>query len=293
MTFNVMLAKSYDPKHVKNWRQMSIEKKLDGVRVIVTIEGGNVMYRSRSGRVLNMFDHMDQSFLGHLRALRRVCAEYDDGVMFDGEMVADSFDDIAGAIHRKDHTADYATFFCFHVMPIRAFEAGEDTEPQSLRQHEMISAAKLTKVPHIEFSKGVKVRDDGEVRRRYKAFRRADHEGAIVKDLSQPWVGKRSSAWLKVKPEESDDLKVVGYTGGKGKYAGQIGALVCARKIGVGRTGRTVHIQVGGFTDALRKAWTVAPQTIMHKIVEVAYHEVTKDGSLRHPRFVRVRTDRD
>jgi ATP-dependent DNA ligase len=60
--FNVMLAKTYAPERVDNWKEVWVEPKLDGVRVIVVVPTvGAVRYYSRNGRQLGMFTHLDQS----------------------------------------------------------------------------------------------------------------------------------------------------------------------------------------------------------------------------------------
>lgn len=128
-------------------------------------------------------------------------------------------------------------------------------------------------------------------------------EGAIVKVLDAPYQKKRSYGWLKCKAEESEDLRVVGFYEGQGKYEGMLGGLVVIR-------GEEVFVDIGGgFSDAQRKQlWveciedkannvgggpTSEPGKVIGRLIEVEFHEVTPDGSLRHPRFKMFRNDKD
>lgn len=58
-------------------------------------------------------------------------------------------------------------------------------------------------------------------------------EGLVVRDPSAPYIDKRTSKALKVKSFLDDECRVVGYTEGKGKYLGMMGALRCELSSGV------------------------------------------------------------
>jgi len=141
-------------------------------------------------------------------------------------------------------------------------------------------------------------------------------EGIVVKDPNARYEKRKCHAWMKIKAEETEDLPVVGaFPGESGtKYEFTLGGLVVDRK--------GVHVRVGGgFSDRERdEIWELFQQEmartdgsfisyekdatiirgagffekiLIHRLVEVEYHEVTPDGSLRHPRYVRFRDDKD
>lgn len=91
--------------------------------------------------------------------------------------------------------------------------------------------------------------------------------------------------WYKWKPIKTIDLIVSGSIPGEGKYAGQIGSLIC-------QTCEGFEIAcVSGMDDAQRKAFTA--QDCIGIVIEVAYQGVGAGGRLRFPRFVRVRDDKN
>jgi len=99
-----------------------------------------------------------------------------------------------------------------------------------------------------------------------KALKRGD-EGLVI------YQGEVS---YKVKPRENHDVIVTGFTEGKGKYSGLIGAL------------ETNMGKVSGMTDQQRADFTRE----LPEVIEVGCMGLTKNGKFRHPRFIRVRFDK-
>jgi bifunctional non-homologous end joining protein LigD len=50
----------------------------------------------------------------------------------------------------------------------------------------------------------------------YKIAKHSGYEGLVAKDLSSPYVEKRSRYWLKVKVHQEDEFIIVGYTAPEG-----------------------------------------------------------------------------
>lgn len=167
-----------------------------------------------------------------------------------------------------------------------------------------------------------------EVRALYTKVHDEGHEGLILKDPDALYERKRSWGWIKVKSDElpeTVDLEVVGVQEGTGKYVGMLGALI------VDFNGVDVRVGSGLLDEQRREFWldSVAgpeievtylvpnpvfgeppvekralhpsgdvtplargPDNVVGSIIEVEYHEVTPDGSLRHPRFVKIRHDK-
>lgn len=288
---DVMLAHKYDPMRVGSWKHTFVDPKLDGVRVIIIVmpQKSGVFYYSRNGRQLRMFGHIDKEAL---KFVARAGEFYDerflDGGVLDGEMTSESedFGDISGAIHRIDHTAFDARFFCFHAMPLELFEKGEDDKSQYKRSRMIAKIVRRANMKLIHHHAGEQVFSDEEVQEAYKEQRKEGREGVMVKQMNQPWVAKRSHAWMKVKPVETYEIVVIGVKPGKGKYKGTLGALIYEYE------GK--ECSTSGMSDKERYEWWKLHKKglLAGRMAEVRSAGVTKHGALRHPRFVRFRDDK-
>ena len=103
-------------------------------------------------------------------------------------------------------------------------------------------------------------------------------EGVVVRDPTAPYIAKRTTKALKVKSFLDSECKVVGYTQGKGKYTGVVGALKCQLPNGI-------YFKIGsGLKDKERKN-----PPVIGSLVTFKYKELTKRGLPRFPTFLRVR----
>ena len=136
-------------------------------------------------------------------------------------------------------------------------------------------------------------------------------EGVIAKRRDSLYEQRRSPHWLKMKCELSQNFVVGGFTDPQGKRVG-LGALlvgyydgadfVFAGKIGTGfdtkllldLRARLDKLEVGKtpFTKAVGLPRTRAHWVKPKIVVEVGFIEWTVHGKLRHPRLLRVRTDK-
>jgi bifunctional non-homologous end joining protein LigD len=123
--------------------------------------------------------------------------------------------------------------------------------------------------------------------------------------------GRRSALWLKVKPTQTGDFLIGGYTKGKGSR-GPLGAiavgyrekgkLVYASHVGSGFDDRTLAKVKAQLEPLAREScpFTETPPSngpttwVEPKVVaEVKFHSWTEDGRLRAPVFLRLREDID
>lgn len=112
-------------------------------------------------------------------------------------------------------------------------------------------------------------------------------EGLILVELDSPWQAKKVKYSRKVKPNMTVDVYV---TGLKEHIRGnKVGALEVDYK------GNPLY--VSGIIDELRDQWWKNPDSIVGRLIEVEAmgESENKEGikSLRHPRFVRIRNDKD
>lgn len=271
------------------------ERKLDGIRCISVRAGDGVRLLSRNDLAMNdRYPELTQA----------LAAERCDQFAIDGEIVAfdgphTSFARLAA--RRRHWVAAY--LYVFDILWL----AGHDVRRLPLRARKRLLRSALDfhgplrLTPHRN--------GDGEAY--YRDACRRGWEGLIAKRADSPYSSARSRDWLKLKCEHGQELVVGGFTAPRGSRE-QLGALllgyyrdgelVYAGKVGTGFDRATLN-ELGQMLGALardnspfvdpddvpaRGARWVRPQLV----VEVGFSEWTRDGRLRHPRFLGLREDK-
>ncbi len=252
---DVMLAQQID------WSRASfpclISPKLDGLRAIYR----NGQFRTRNGKAIVGIDHI----LNRLRG----------APVLDGELIVpgQTFYTSSGNIRSYRDSPD-ALYYVFEVPYYNSNELQR-------RLHEAVKYM----TTHIHIVPHVPVYNKEEALKLYQEYRNEGLEGAILKPFFYSYQDKRSYDWMKIKPKETIDLKIVSIYEGEGKYENNLGGVV------VNYNG--VFVSVGsGFSDDQRIAIYTDPNSYIGKYIELDYHEVTPDGSLREPRFKKFRWDK-
>ncbi|WP_339119013.1 hypothetical protein [Halomonas sp. BMC6] len=264
---------------------MLIQPKLDGVRVLahVQISKSTVTYYSRKGLTFSSMEHLTADCLKMAMAFQSVSAvdmgegKYRD-VVLDGEVFGDNFKESISAVRKKDKAATNTKYHLYDWMFADEFFETSCDRKQHKRLMLLRNAFNVIdpELDNIRVVPTYKVASESEAIAKYDQLIGQGFEGAVLKKPYSLYSFRRSYDWMKMKPEESADLMIVGYEEGTGKYEGQIGALI------VDFNG--VEVSVGsGLTDDLRAS--LMGERFLGRIIEVAYMEVTPDGSLRHPRF--------
>ena len=271
-----------------------IEVKLDGVRVITIVyPSGHVDQYSRNGKELVNFPHIVEQFSRHAKYIQ-------EPMVFDGEVMSSSFQDLMKQVHRKsDVKANDATLNLFDVISLREFKQGIGT----VTQRERTNALKIWHDPFKEFMPNITVvgqelvdLDSSVGKTRFTEINKSavagGYEGIMIKDPDAIYECKRSVAWLKLKPFIEVSLTVVALEEGTGKNAGKLGALVCEGT----DDDKFIRVNVGsGLTDTLREDIWNNQTAIMGQVVEVRADAATRNQdsedvfSLRFPRFLRFR----
>lgn len=271
-TFDIMLASS-DTSKIKF--PCIVEPKLDGVRCITVFDSnGEPTLYSRSGRVFEAFPSVREKLRG----------KFNDYIL-DGEIVATtgSFQDLMTQVRRKDKrvTVD-VEYVPFDYLPQNQFAQQKSTIIYKDRI-DMRNTHKLAWI-NSEIAK-----DQKYLEYLYRSYLEAGYEGIVVKDPNATYAFKRSSAWIKIKPAQTYDLFVQRVVEGTGKYRGKVGALQC---LFFSSNKNTKIVSVGsGLSAEIREKWWKEPELIKNMWIEVKAQEVTRDGSLRFPTFLRVREE--
>jgi len=87
---------------------------------------------------------------------------------------------------------------------------------------------------------------EDRLREMFTTCLQSGYEGIMLTDPYVPWKPERSHQLLKLKPFSDMEVKIVGYTFGRGKYLGMIGAMIV-------RDDHNRVFRVSGFTDEERR----------------------------------------
>lgn len=282
--FPVMKGKPYAARRVQDWTNLLVEPKLNGIRLITKLSGSAATFFTINGNVVEMFADLAKPLHGVMSALVRKHGK----LMVDAEVLSadGKFETISGAIHRKNYQEVGAQLHVFFAMPWGTFRIGADNQPQYARLEELECKSDFSRgFGHVHRVPSTYITCDVMVTEAADAWHGEGYEGAMVKQVFTPYGGRRSYDWMKLKKEETSDLRVIAIKPGRGKYEGMVGAVIVKH--------RGVEVPVSGMTDEQRTAWWKKPSTIVGKMIEVRYQHATAKQSLRHPRFVRLRPDKD
>jgi bifunctional non-homologous end joining protein LigD len=280
------------------------ERKLDGVRCLAVRENGAVRLVSRTGR------NMNGSYPELVEALER---ERSDDFIADGEIVAfhsavTSFARLQGRMQLSDPGAARRTGIpvFLYVFDLLRHD-GEDLRRLPLRERKARLRRSLNFHGPVRFTPHRNQRGE-------ELFREACKnglEGIIAKRADSPYrSGGRSRDWLKLKCHAEQELVIGGFTAPKGSRT-EFGALLVgyyedgdlryAGKVGTG-FGRSTLADLGRRMRALEQ--DAPPFVDVHPIprttrwvrpelvAEIAFSEWTRDGRLRHPRYLGLRDDK-
>jgi bifunctional non-homologous end joining protein LigD len=269
------------------------ERKLDGIRCLAFKGDENVRLRSRNDLSLN------GRFPEIAAALE---ADPATNLVLDGEVVA--FDGAQTSFARLQQRGERPTRVFYYVFDIlRA--GGEDVTDRPLRERKALLRQALRFEDPIRWT--AHRNRDGEAF--FAEACRNGWEGLIAKRADGPYIHGRSRDWLKFKCSAEQELVVGGYTAPKGSRT-ELGALLLgyyadgdlryAGKVGTGFTQATLRDLAARlaplrrdsspFADDVRErsvTW-VEPRLV----AQVGFSEWTRDGRLRHPRFLGLRDDK-
>jgi hypothetical protein len=289
LSYPCMLVSPLDYKTKLSWPMMA-QTKMDGMRFNAIVENGQVSYRTRAGKELDLFGVLDADVMN-------LTAETE--YVLDGELL------MAGAdgkpMDRKTGNGLLTKFqkgtgtpelakqiraVVWDIIPLFTFRKGRCSMGYRER-HLMLHP---NKVGRIQVAPITIVNSMEEAQTLYQRKLAEGEEGLVLKDPKGQWEDKRVKHQVKMKAELEADLVVVGYTEGTGKYAGKIGSLLVETEDG------EVKTSVGtGLNDEER---SLDPSEFMGKIVAVKYNAVITDKktgakSLFLPVFVEIREDKN
>jgi DNA ligase D-like protein (predicted ligase) len=277
-----------------NW---IFERKLDGIRCLATRDASGVQLMSRTGR------RMNHEYPALVEALGR---EPSEDFIADGEIVA--FENGITSFSRLQRRGRERVPVFLYLFDLPRHE-GEDIRQLPLRERK----ARLRRA--LEFGGPIRYTPHRNGEHGEELYRQACEkglEGVIAKRADSPYrSGGRSRDWLKLKCHAEQELVIGGYTAPKGSRT-EFGALLVghyddrgvlryAGKVGTGFDHHTLR-ELG---ERLRKLEQdespfepfkpVPPGTHWVRpelVAQIGFTEWTRDGRLRHPRYLGLRDDK-
>lgn len=287
------------------------ELKWDGVRALAVATEGKLRLYARSGAEITLA-YPELAALG--KALREAGV---DRALLDGEIVAmgqdgkPSFVALAERMHVRDRVraaglaaSTPVTFMIFDLLRL----GEEDTSGLPYARRRQLLDELGAALPPGSWVVPPRF-DDGAAT--LAASRELALEGVVAKRLESVYrPGLRSPDWVKVKLDRTGDYVVGGWRpgaralgalligvarpDGRLDYRGRVGGGIsdAAQRDLLARL-KPLHVDEPPFAEALpredsRGATFVRPSLV----VEVRYGNLTNDGRLRFPRFVRIRPDK-
>jgi bifunctional non-homologous end joining protein LigD len=273
--------------------QWIYERKLDGIRCVAIKAEQRVRLLSRNDLSLN------GRFPEVVSALE---ADTATDFVLDGEVVAFAGSQTSFARLQQRGERPVAVFY--YVFDL-LYLAGHDVTALPLRARKALLRRAL------DFHGPVRLTPhrnrDGEAL--FREACRKGWEGLIAKRADSPYVHGRSRDWLKFKCSAEQELVIGGFTAPRGSRTDlgalllgyyQDGRLRYAGKVGTGfnhaelaRLARLLApLRRDGppFADEVREKHVTWVQPRL--VAEVGFSEWTRDGRLRHPRYLGLRDDK-
>ncbi|QXI25630.1 DNA ligase D [Pseudomonas vanderleydeniana] len=293
------LATLVDSVPKGDWRY---EVKFDGYRILARIDGDDVRLFTRNGH------DWSAKMPRQVKALRALGL---DSAWLDGEMVVMDGNGVADfqALQNAFDTDNdqQITYYLFDLL----FLGNRDLRPLPLQNRRSTLAQLLehNESERLKFSADF----DQPVDALLDSACRLGLEGLIGKRADSPYVGRRSSDWIKLKCKQRQEFVVVGYTEPKGSRAAfgalllalydESGELRYAGKVGTGFSAITllsIHARLKPLetgTPAVSNPPTGSEARNVHwlkpqLLAEVAYAQMTREGVVRHSVFHGLREDK-
>jgi ATP-dependent DNA ligase len=231
-----------------------------------------------------------------------IIAEFKDkfasGIILDGEIdtrAGRAFHNVQGIMGslpdeaiRKQKESEKLVYKVFDILEYRCEEVRNKTLEERRAILETLFKRPLIYIILVEQYRGQDKRElfDKEIE--------AGSEGIILKNLDSIYIEdkKPTETWYKVKRQNTYDGVITGYIEGNGKYLHKLGALIISQYM----NRELIEVAtISGFTDNLRDEFKRRLDNKEKNIVVEFDAQETEETShrYRHPRFVRVRTDKN
>lgn len=287
------------------------EVKMDGQYINAILIDGNVTFESRQGEV-NLFPNAKFE-----QELKTIAGDY----VFNGELTIEGENNrhIANGIVRslvdyyskmdsrsdlenekklkkfikergcepKDYL-DKITATIWDVISYDDYLNGSSLTPRSERLgNVLVLCENFERVKPIEYKM---VSNLSEALSHYYEIVNSGGEGTVIKDFGGAWKDGKPTWQLKIKPEMTFDLEIVGFNFGTNKNEGIVSSLQVKTSDGLLTTNPT------GMSEKMMKEITENQEFYLNKIIEIKCNGISQNSkgeySLAHPVVLFLREDK-
>ena len=295
-----MLAVSGQPFNRVGW---IFEPKIDGTRCITTVAKD---VRLQNRRLVDITYRYPEVAAALAQAARECVLDGEITVFVKG---LPSFRALAGRDHQMERMkieylsrAMPVSYVVFDIL----YANGKSVMDLPLRERKVILHEELQESEIVSIVDSFPEKGEDY----FQAAQKMGIEGVVAKRLDSRYLpGIRSQDWIKIKKSLTIDLVVGGYIPGNGdreQYFGGLlmgaydhGQLVYVGRVGSGFALAELQEITSHFLPRIQSPFSNPPPTADVKwvepnlVVQVTALEVTHDGHLRAPVFLRTRDDKD
>lgn len=260
-----MLAHKYsDYVHKINW-PCAISTKIDGIRLIIEIEGGKVKCTSRTGTEILNLEHITDELLS-----------LGKDIVLDGELYSDdiAFEEIISIVRKtksKDPRMPKIYFYAFDLINEKTYH-----ERVVALDHLLIGLTNSKIVPWKI------VKTEEELFAKHKQNVQEGEEGTMVRNLTSLYQpNKRSYDLLKLKEFIDHEFEIIGWKVGKGKFSNVPTFLLTMPD-------KSTFEAVPKGDEARRLEYLQEADNLIGKFATIRFFEYTADGVPRFPVLVSV-----
>jgi bifunctional non-homologous end joining protein LigD len=283
--------------------QWSYEIKFDGYRIMARIDRDQVQLFTRNG---HDWTHKLPQQAQALAALGLESAWLDGEMVVANEQGVPDFQALQNAFEAG--RSGNIVYYLFDLPYLNGVDLRE--VPVEERRAALSTVLGVNEQPLLRFSEAFDETPDALL----NSACQMQMEGLIGKRLGSPYVSRRSSDWIKLKCKHRQEFVIVGYTDPKGARSAfgalllglhdrDSGELRYAGKVGTGFNEATLKSILAQLKPLqVKKAAVVNPPSGFEAkgvhwlkpnlLAEVAFAEMTKDGSVRHAVFHGLRNDK-
>ncbi len=274
------LAQEY--KEIKSW-PVYVQPKLDGIRCIIRLENGEIVGRTRNGKVLECIDHIIDQL--------KECFVEDPELILDGELynheLRNDFNKITSLVRKKrspealEAAKSLIQYWVFDAPRVYDFDESVRFRTRNFGLISLLEGhcfdyddGMTNYIVNVQTKHCYNTQTLDEW---HNTFLNDGYEGSIVR-RNAPYENKRSKNVLKRKEFFDSEYLVLDVVEGIGNRVGTAGNLVCRDT----ETEKEFHSNIKGTFEYLTEILENKDDYI-GKLVTVKYFQLTPDGVPRFP----------